>query len=345
MSFQLSLRCLLHFSDAAHEDSCLVLFVDYGIIEMVSCSTIYSLQTEFFELPCQALNVNILDISAFNSPYKFVGSVVCLSIRCNDGCNFVIGTISPDNLQCERRMIEIESRMKLKFQQVRFPFQAVVAHICSVTDFYLHKLDTVTAESMKLFESYMQSFYSNRKNHCVKEGNAGSIACVYSSVTELYCRAIILEAGVDDCFVQLVDYGHFEKISLKGIHHLPVEFLFFPVFSIRCQLNGFGQENTMEEATKVFRRMVAFNDVWTVVEGISTPECSTWNYLYPVDLCDFSDTGLLSISQHLLKMGNKFGVVCDWDPMQTDYLSSQNKYHKLKKRARPSFRVRVDSQG
>ena len=37
----------------------------------------------------------------------------------------------------------------------------------------------------------------------------------------------------------------------------------------------------------------------------------------------------------VIRVMNFLGVVCDWDPMQTDYLSSQNKYHKLKKKARP----------
>ena len=37
---------------------------------------------------------------------------------------------------------------------------------------------------------------------------------------------------------------------------------------------------------------------------------------------------------YVIMIMNFLGVVSNWDPMQTDYLSSQNKYHKLEIRAR-----------
>ena len=247
-----------------------MLFIDYGAIEMVSRWKIYALAEEFCELPCQALNVRILDnpaVSHFNSLYESVGSVVCLNIKGSDGSNFFVATVSSDNLECEKRMVAVESRMKLKPHPVKFPFHAVVAHIESLSNFYLHKLDAVTAEKMKHLEVYLQSFYSKKDNHCMNQGKAGSIVCVYSSSSEMYCRAIVKEADVNECLVQLLDYGHYEKIPLKGILKLPVEFLYFPVFSIHCQLKDVRKENTSAENTELFKNIVANIDILTVVQG------------------------------------------------------------------------------
>lgn len=233
---------------------------------MVFWQNLYVLHKAFCELPCQALNIYILDIPA-NSPYELVGSVVRINIRGSNGNNFFVGFVSSEHMECHKEIFQFQSVIKLKMRQVSFPIQAVVAHIGSVTDFYVHELDVQTAKQMKELEMYLHSYYCNENKHCVTEATVGSIICIRSSVTDIYCRAIVLEEGGNECFVQLVDYGHSEKVPLNGVYELPVEFLLFPAFSIHCQLKDFENEVSTDEYTDTFKEMMSSVKIVTVIQG------------------------------------------------------------------------------
>lgn len=245
------------------------------------------LPVEFSLLPHQALYITIhkgpLSSSPFSLPSDFIGSTVNVRVvTCNAPNTFEVTV--PESKKCklpgtcvqECDNLFQEIHIKVNLPDIKLPFQAVVAHVNTVTDFYVHQLDRESAERMRKLETDMQLFYSNRINHHFINKNEllpGNLCCVYSVIHELYCRAVLLHMeGNLMCKVQLFDYGHTEMMSLQDLLVLPINFLHLPLCSIHCRLVFQEEElpnDVIEELTTLFKPMATSLKVYRVVQGKS----------------------------------------------------------------------------
>lgn len=245
-----------------------VLLIDYGTTDVVYESSLFALHSEFMKLPRQAFTVSIDDNPTLRSPSQLIGSIVCLGIAGPGTLSSYTATVLHQSANSQRNL-DIESVAKqqsLKSPDINFPFTAVVAHVSSVTDFYLHKLDRGVAEDMKELEDVLQSFFLNKTNHHRIEG-VDSVVCVYSQQSELYCRGVVMEQDDRESVVHMVDYGHSETIPSQDILRLATDFLKFPVFAIHCQLASSSDKMTSDHYNKLFIDMLSSLTSLTVVKG------------------------------------------------------------------------------
>ena len=224
---------------------------------------IYNLPVEFRKLACQAFKLSIKGYSCYP---ELVGNIVCIHVTDCNSTSLFVGTLFKLPV-IKLREETMTPSPNLLLPDVEFPFKALIAHIESVSEFYLHKLDKDTAEKLKQLEIRLQDFYSSDDNHTVLKGQAGDFACVHSPICNIYCRVMVMECGIDDYVVQLVDYGHLERATVQHLLELPVKFLCYPVFSVRCQLVGFGKGCALEKHTRLFKRLLSSVKVLKVVEG------------------------------------------------------------------------------
>lgn len=264
-------------------------FVDYGNTDKVCGTHVHPLPLEFCQLPCQALYITIRERSTCgspcSSPSELIGSVVSVRITaCRAPNTFEVTVLnsgkykkhgSSSTLGCDMSG-DVSCCAQLSLPDMTFPFQAVVAHVNSVTDFYIHQLDKGKAERMRRMETDVQQFYSNRSNHNVIDIvklEPGIIGCVYSVTDGLFCRATVLNVEEDlTCEVQLVDYGHTEKKLAHDILELPLELLHLPVCCIRCQLSFDGEKCSTARIDGLFKQMARCTRVFTVFQG----QCSKY---------------------------------------------------------------------
>ena len=217
--------------------------MDYGNIEQVCGTHICALPMKFCQLPSQALSISICEDQSWylskRLPSEMVGSIVGVYITsCHAPNTFVVRVQNSSTLgKCPVSEIFCSG---LSLPHVQFPFQAVVAHVNSLTDFYVHKLDKDAADRMNQLETEMYCYYSNKSNHHEinpKQVNSRKICCVYSVTCGMYCRGVFLQRRVGPLRkVQLIDYGHVEEVALNNILELPPHFLHYPVCSIHCKL-------------------------------------------------------------------------------------------------------------
>ena len=271
---------MFYFADSCDsllEYKFLVHFVDYGNTDQVRGSHVRPLPLRFCRLPCQALYITTceksLSHSLPNASSSLIGSVVDVRITAYQAPNaFDVRLLYPCKhsslWECDRSLLHISSSDQLSLPDVCFPFEAVVAHVNDVTDFYVHQLDRDNALRMRQLEADIQRYYANKDNHsATKVVEAGVVGCVY--LNELYCRAVVLHTNVDlKCKVQLVDYGHTEEISVHDILEIPLPLLHVPVCCIHCHLifNDKLLFGTFDECTLLFKDMATSMKVFTVVQ-------------------------------------------------------------------------------
>ena len=263
-------------SDFPLECKFLVYFVDYGNTDQVRGSHVRLLPLKFCRLPCQALHITIcensLSRSSRSSPSVLIGSVVGVRTTAYQAPNaFDVKLLHPSkhnsSWECDTTLLNIPDCDQLSLPDIKFPFEAVVAHVNTVTDFYIHQLDRKNVLRMERLEADIQLYYSNKGNHNVTNVEAGVVGCAYSN--GLYSRAIVLHTNMDlKCKVQLVDYGHTEEISVHDILELPLQLLHVPVCCVHCQLifNNTLSIETFEECTSLFKEMATSVKVFTVVQ-------------------------------------------------------------------------------
>lgn len=258
-----------------------VCFIDYGNIDTVFGYHLLPLPVEFSHLPLQALYITIrkdpLSCSLFSIPSDFVGSIVNVHVITCQAPNTFEVTV-PESKTCKSLdMQEYDNfvHTKINHPDVKLPFQAVLAHVNTVTDFFIHQLDRESAEGLGKMETDMQLFYSEMNNHHIINKNEvvyGKIGCVFSVIHGLYCRAVVLHVGGNlTCKVHLFDYGETEMMSLPDLLVLPTKFLNLPMYSIHCQLIFKGEElsgEKIEELTALFKPMAASLKVFRVVQGV-----------------------------------------------------------------------------
>lgn len=258
-----------------------VCFIDYGNIDTVFGYHLLPLPVEFSHLPLQALYITIrkdpLSCSLFSIPSDFVGSIVNVHVITCQAPNTFEVTV-PESKTCKSLdMQEYDNfvHTKINHPDVKLPFQAVLAHVNTVTDFFIHQLDRESAEGLGKMETDMQLFYSKMNNHHIINKNEvvyGKIGCVFSVIHGLYCRAVVLHVGGNlTCKVHLFDYGETEMMSLPDLLVLPTKFLNLPMYSIHCKLIFKGEElsgEKIEELTALFKPMAASLKVFRVVQGV-----------------------------------------------------------------------------
>lgn len=255
-----------------------VCFIDYGNVDTVCGYHVRLLPVEFSYLPHQALYITIHKEPLSHSPSRissdFIGSIVNVHvITCQAPNTFEVTVLENKSSSVQECENVVHSTMSLS--DVKLPFEAVLAHVNTVTDFYIHQLDRESAERLGKMEADMQLFYSKMNNHHIINKNEvvyGKVGCVFSVIHGLYCRAVVLHVEVDlKCKVQLFDYGNTEMISLPDLLVLPTKFLHLPVCSIHCQLIFKEEELTgerIEELTALFKPMATSLKVFKVIQGM-----------------------------------------------------------------------------
>ena len=259
-----------------------IYFVDYGNTTEVSAIHIRPLPKKFCQLPYQALRIAIgdsplghsLDYSSSGlvgtivtvrvTAYEVPNSVEVIFPAVGDAANHCTADSVSESCTVEDTSLHLQLCPPTINTANGDSFLAVISHINSVDDFYLLQLDKVNAENLKQMEADMQLYFSNQCNHSVIDPKLvvpGAVGCVYSDSDGLYCRAIVLSVDADsNCEVQLVDYGHTQKVSRSGIFKGPPEFLHYPVFSLHCRLflkerNELSDE-FIEEITCAFKELL-----------------------------------------------------------------------------------------
>lgn len=256
-----------------------VCFIDYGNIDTVFGYHVLPLPVEFSHLPLQALYITFrkdpLSCSLSSLPSDFIGSIVNVQvITCQAPNTFEVTVLESKTCKSIQEYNDFV-HTKINHPNVKLPFQAVLAHVNTVTDFYIHQLDRESAEGLGKMEREMHIFYSKMNNHHIIDENEvvyGKIGCVFSVIHSLYCRAVVLHVGVDlMCKVHLFDYGNTEMVSLPDLLVLPTKFLHLPICSIHCQLIFKGEELSSERIEKLsalFKPMAASLKVFKVVQGV-----------------------------------------------------------------------------
>lgn len=252
---------------------CQVYFVDYGNMDEVCITNIYPLPIEFFQLPCQALHIDICEsYPSANSPSELIGSIVSVCVTSSYAPNSFVVNVA-EVFECDNIISNHLSCFELSVPYVAFPCQAVIAHINSIADFYIYQLDKESAGKMKQLETDLQIFYSSKENHHVLNINVGIVGCVYSDICGLYCRAVILQQNLKvglKCEVELIDYGHREEIFLQDVLELPAQFMQYPVCCIHCRLNineDSLSDAVLKECNVFFKEKATHTRKLTVIQG------------------------------------------------------------------------------
>ncbi|XP_027740626.1 RING finger protein 17 isoform X2 [Empidonax traillii] len=110
---------------------------------------------------------------------------------------------------------------------------AVVCHINSPSDFYLHLRENLESFPEKIQELNNHDYGENSEIFCPVEGQA----CIAKQEDGNWYRAQII--GLPSCqevTVKYVDYGNTANLPHKDIRRVKEEFLSFPVKAIRCRL-------------------------------------------------------------------------------------------------------------
>ena len=266
--------CFTFAGSSGHHSGqrCLVYFVDYGNMDEVCITNVYPLPIEFCQLPCQALHIDICECyPSKDSPSDLIGSIVSVHIASSFAPNsFVVNVAGV--FDCDSTLSPL-SCMELRLPDVTFPFQAVIAHINSLTDFYIHQLDSESAGKMKQLETDLQDYFSGKERNLIININVGSVCCVYSNICGLYCRAVVIQQNIKlglKCEVEMVDYGHHEEVFLQDVFELPSQFLKCPVCCIHCRLNINEEElcdSVLKECTVLFKEIATCTRMLTVIQG------------------------------------------------------------------------------
>lgn len=255
-------------------ETCQVLFVDYGNVEVISNQKIYSMLAHFMELPAQAIhcslevvspNVTQEQVDAFESLVQ--QSLLCLIDSIQEGICYVTlahsdGTpvVIPSGAVIQPATMNYETSVPVYISFCESP-----------ESFWCQRQEEAT--QLQSLTSQLNKFYEAQppNDQQLYMLYVGMLCCVRYSSDGSWCRAQVSEVYGNAVTVYFFDYGNYEEytdLPSSDVKQLDDRFHNIPAFSIHCKLAGL-TDYSPDMATK-FEELV-MSDVM-VAKFLSTRE-------------------------------------------------------------------------
>jgi len=262
-------------------ETCKVLFVDYGNVEMISNQKMYTMLTHFIQLPAQAIHCSLEGVSpnitqeqvdAFESLVQ--QSLLCSIDSIQDGTCYVTLAHS------DGTPVVIPSGAVVEPATIKYgvPIPVYVSFCEGPDSFWCQQQEGES--QLQTLVTHLNKFYQAQpsKEQQLYMLYVGMLCCARYSSDGSWYRAQVSEVHGNAVTVYFFDYGNYEDytdLPSPDVKQLDDQFLDIPAFAIHCKLAGLADCSSVT-ATKfeelVMSDVVIAKFLPTGEEGITETE-------------------------------------------------------------------------
>ena len=262
-----------------NQDSCLVLFVDYGNSDTVSLSDMAVCPSELISLPLCAIECSLYGFLGCFPQSKevtiylkeFLSDVLVSARVVNDDKKkapqleihkdetnlldsmYELGLLEPDNVIYVVRNMDHVSLPNVD------NFKVMVTEIVGPMEFFVQLGTTEVAAMLDNISNAINS-EANPLRPYTQFPDVGSLCCAKFSGDKLWYRAEVAHVNQDSCLVSFIDFGNKDTVSLSDLAICPSEVTTLPLCAVKCSLYGFPESFVQSKKVEVYLKQY-FPDV------------------------------------------------------------------------------------
>ena len=236
------------------DQSCDVVFIDYGNSDTVKCTDIREISAELCQLPAFCIQCHLAATEGCTWETKSTDRFIELTEAEAVTCHFVKEVKGVWDVDIETTSGSVKSALcalpsapsftteKTSIPQVKMTTDVVVdAFISSAIDpetFYI-QLQSESEVLQCLVEKLAESYVSLAEDDFVVPSPVeGMVCCAQFSADQQWYRALVVKVAGIDCEVLFVDYGNRETVPLSRVKELKTDLVALPAQAVLCSLVG-----------------------------------------------------------------------------------------------------------
>ncbi|XP_013063058.2 tudor domain-containing protein 1-like [Biomphalaria glabrata] len=255
--------------ESINEDKCVVNFLDYGISEETSKSSLMTLSYEDLMLPACAIACRLKGCQAhksnFDSPFSTMGPslIDCVKIVGKEDNQYIVdvldcvGQCISNKFLAENSsndsMISASSspreKLQNKLDQQTLPdtnqlIPVFVTHINSYHDLFVSvRQENIISDFLHLMTALNQGIKTCKP---LKNPSVGGLCAAKFSQDESWYRARLIDIlNSSTAMVQFIDFGNCEEVALSELRVLNAEFRTQSAQAIPCCISGYETEKVL----------------------------------------------------------------------------------------------------